>query len=196
MKKRLRRQKARAKVGRVSHMPLLKCLLVLLWRPQFNALLVQPPPFLEVQLPPLLSLPSIMLSLVLIAAQSSLQGLARGRLLHRRHLQLVPRGHLLSLWLRMKTRERSLRILWRPRFPSGLPPYTRIFNQDLCDNILFYLFCDRNDSPNCWLGLVGLENEVRMLCLYLIFLSSFDSFQSTFCKCPIFFLMLMFHSSC
>ena len=51
MRSSLRRSKARAKVGRLSSILLFKYLLVLSRRLPFNALLLQPPLWLKVQLP-------------------------------------------------------------------------------------------------------------------------------------------------
>lgn len=62
--------KTRARVRRLPHMPLFKCLLVLSRRRWFNALLLQPPP---------LPVPLIMLLFLLIVAQPSHRCLARGR---------------------------------------------------------------------------------------------------------------------
>jgi hypothetical protein len=59
--------KGKAGVGRFSPMRLLKYPLVLTPRPPFNALLLQPPPWLEVLPPLLLPLPSLLLPLLPIA---------------------------------------------------------------------------------------------------------------------------------
>ena len=55
-----RQTKVRARVGSLSLMPLLKFLLVLTPRLPFNALLLHPPPWLEVQTPLLLPLHPIL----------------------------------------------------------------------------------------------------------------------------------------
>ena len=94
LRRKLYPSKVTAEVRRFSLMPLLKFLPVFTPRPPFNAMLLQPPPWLEVQ-PPLLQLPSPVRSLLLlIAVQPSRLCVARRRLLHPIHRQLPPRGNL------------------------------------------------------------------------------------------------------
>jgi hypothetical protein len=77
------RSKIKAGVRMFSPMSLLKFPLVLTSRPPFNALLLRPQPWLEVQPPFLLPLPPILLLLFLIPMQPSHLCLTRGRQLHR-----------------------------------------------------------------------------------------------------------------
>jgi hypothetical protein len=106
--------KGKGKGRKVVLMPLFKFLLVLTPRLPFNALLLHPPPWLEVQPPLILPLPSIMLLFVPIAIQPSHLCLARGRLLHRILLSLIENvdmGEFIEDLMKMKVPPSAYRCI-------------------------------------------------------------------------------------
>ena len=87
--------------------------------------------------------------------------------------------------------------------PSPPPTRTRPFNNLVLDFLDIEAEQgednDRHDNPSCWLGLVGLETQARMLCFYLNF-GEFICFVFIYLwQIPlqlIFYLMFMFDSTC
>ena len=136
LRRMLRPSKVRARVGRLSPMHLPKFLLVLTPRLPFNALLLQPLPWLEVLPPFLQSLSPIHYQLRPTTAQPSHRCLANVRLLHRIHRQLPQRSSSLSL-IENVDMEELIEDFFKTKIQS--PAYRRI--QEFLTKVCMLFFC-------------------------------------------------------